>query len=124
MKLSENPKFIQLLKDHGLTLKEFLYYVDIVKKREKEKESSNDIETGSQQTYYDSSGKETTYLTPNPFVAPTKIALASMIHDVSGNLDEFLKKELKYKSTNDLNKALLPAQKDAVGLWIRNSRMK
>lgn len=123
MKLSESPKFIQLLKDHGLTLKEFLYYVEIVKKRQKEKESPSDIESSSQQTYYDSSGKETTYLTPIPFASPTKTALANLIRDIGGNLDEFLKRELKYKSINDLNRALLPAQKDAISLWIRNTRM-
>lgn len=116
----------EFLRSIGMTLDEARLYYSLY-----EKSKSNNtpvvvaLETDSQKQYISSQGVATTYLLPITFVASQQKAFENLnlyFDKMDTNLDEFLQKELKYKSKKELDNAIMPVQKDAVAMFIRNNR--
>lgn len=123
------PEAKEFLKSIGMTLDEARLYYSLYEKSKNANivtsQSVVALETDSQKQYISSQGVATTYLLPVTFLSSQQKAFENLnlyFDKMNTGLDDFLQKELKYKTKKELDNAIMPVQKDAVAMFIRNNR--
>lgn len=117
------PEGKEFLKAIGMSANEVKFYYSFYQQSKQKQVAVVVAETDSQKQYLSASGVATPYLLPATFQASQKKAFESLNHFLGKvSQDDFLTRELQYKSVSDLNKAIMPVQKDAVALFIKNFR--
>jgi hypothetical protein len=118
------------LRSIGMTVDEARLYYSLYEKSKNTNivttsQSVVALETDSQKQYISSQGVATTYLLPVTFLSSQQKAFENLnlyFDKMNTGLDDFLQKELKYKTKKELDNAIMPVQKDAVAMFIRNNR--
>jgi hypothetical protein len=121
----QNPEAKKFLGQIGISEAEIRLYYSFYQKKitSTSTQTITVSETESQKQYISSSGVPTKYLIPATFLNSQKKAFETL-NNFLGNqsLDNFLMNELKYKSVKELDNSIMPVQKDAVALFIKNFR--
>ena len=118
----------EFLRSIGMSYDEAILYYSLYEKSKNTSVSATPVvalETDSQKQYISSQGTPTTYLLPVTFLSSQQKAFENLnkyLDAMNSDLDNFLMKELKYKTKKELDNAIMPVQKDAVAMFIRNNR--
>lgn len=119
----QNPEAVKFLQGNGISVAEVRFYYTLYQDSKKQLEVATVAETDSQKQYISAAGIPTAYLIPATFMNSQKRAFEGLNEFLQNQTqDEFLLKELKYRHVGELNKAIMPVQKDAVALFIKNFR--